>query len=501
MNGITKVQADAVAATRAEIVHLGKAAVVVLPPNAEDEAPSTALVKMGGDGLVKWTATTVRLSEAAGHIYEMPAGKGRKTTNITAAGYDHINRALGVSFFMPETLAGEDDAGKRRNPQVDRDAHGAIKRVVIRCIGFGRNAVGNWMAVDSTLYYDLEPCLAQDVLKKWRGWDRSANRPGAGADWGQMLSSENVPEAIRKDPAKKCVPIPGGYVLACKLQGEMLDVINEHAHRVRFATRNAETIVRRNVLKRFVGRQKLDASLTVNVVSWQQVDREHVAEIARLIDEVKGGSFKLDGEPVNLDQETTTVQTPDDEAAALRGDPEDGAHIIDQDAEPSAPDAPHPFDPAKVETAVATKEEAQAAVGAGTVSGETIEARLRVKKLWAELGGDDSLTDTGSAAPECWNALTGCGFENLEEALKTPDPSWLGQLAGALEAIQLKRANAEAKEKTRRQRNAKAKEQPGTRPEAPKATDGGALAMGDTPPAGKLFNPAKRKGSMDGDPG
>ena len=284
----------------------------------------------------------------------------------------------------------------------------------------------------------------------------------------------------------------------------MLDIVNEHAHRVRFATRNAESIVWRNILKRYVARQKLDPKhLTVSVVSWQQPDREHIDQLTRLVDGVRGGSFVIDGdEPITMDvtTETATIADPDSERSALSGD-EDSPQMIDaKPAEPAAVGGPEMVSqpvmeggPAVVADPVgATRERAQAAVEKGTVSGAVVEAREKVRSLWAKLGGDKAATDASGHVSACWNVLTGCGFETLQEALTTPDLAWIGQLVGGLEEIQLKRASATAHAK-----RSVSDEKPGP----PAAADGGSPVMrpppappnetiteGYPPPAHRLFD-------------
>lgn len=299
---------------RALAMKPGQAAMVCLPSG------HWTLVKQTNDGLVKCTRVTVQLSEAAGHTYSF-----KSNTAISARGYDEINRSMGVSFHQPEDMLGED--GKRTaNPCVYRDEHGAVKRICIRCIGFGRNAMGNLIVMPSTLDYDLEPAFAQDALKKWR-----KNGP---KKWGNLHPAESVPDEAC-DSTHKCVHIPGGYVLSMDLaNGDVLDIVEDHAHRVRFATRNAETIVKRNILKRFAGREKLDDSLCVDVVSWQTVDHAHLAEIAAKIKDAEGGKMTFRGERVEVaDAEFATVN-PEADEAALVGSEEDAPREPDDDPTP-----------------------------------------------------------------------------------------------------------------------------------------------------------------------
>lgn len=281
-----------------------------------------SLVKLCPRGLVVATATTVKLDPDAGHTYTL---KRNGPHRISAMGYRHVNLAIGVTFFQPETICGE-DGSPQRNPLIIRDSDEAVRRIVGRCIGIGRTATGNWLAFSSTLDYDLGAIMAQDVLKKWRtkGWQ---DKPAVEKSWGTVVSSENVPADDRKNPAKKCIPVPGGYVLVVELRDEVLDIIGEHANRVRFASRTFATILERNILKRFVGRELLGDDLCVRVVSWQQADRESIQEIVALVERAEDGVIDIEGKKVEVhtESEDVVVDDPEQENAALAGEAEEDA--------------------------------------------------------------------------------------------------------------------------------------------------------------------------------
>lgn len=379
----------------------GMAQLVVLPPAGADAAPSLGLVRSTPNGFVKAIRTELHLSRQAGHVYEL-----RGETNITAAGYDYINQALGVTFFYPETTTGED--GKPHcNPYVFRDKYDVIKRIKLQAIGFGRNAVGNWTGIASTLYYDLEPCFAQDVLKKWRP------KSGVTRDWGILYSAENVPEKVSGDPHRKCINVPGGYVLACEFRGEFLDVVSDHAHRVRFATRIAETIVKRRILMAFTGRRKptvnKDRSLTVSIISWQQADREHIEQLVKQVQSIRSGQLRLDGESIEMQQESATVDH-EMESEVIGEETAEADGAAPGTAEP-APDSEAPDD-----ESLATHL-------------DTLRARAR------ELM--DALPAEASS-----EALAAAGFENREDLAKCTTP---GFLDGVIEALERKRLEAAQK--------------------------------------------------------
>ncbi len=416
----------------------GMAQLVVLPPAGADAGPSWGLVRATPQGYVKAIRSDLVLSRQAGHVYEL-----RGEVNLTATGYDYINQALGVTIFTPETTTGE-DGQPHCNPYVIRDEHDVIQRIKIQAIGFGRNAVGNWTGIASTLYYDLEPCFAQDVLKKWRP------KGGVTRDWGVLYSAENVPEEVRKDPHRKCIKIPGGYVLACDLRGDFLDVVSEHAHRVRFATRIAETIVKRRILTAFIGRRKptlsQNGALTVSVTSWQQADREHIEELVKQTQSVRGGQLIIGGEPVELQEDTATVDhKTESEAIGEETTEGDGASF-------PAEAAPNPEQPPDDESPAADLD----------------ALRARARELME-----------GLSSEELAEILTPVGFESREALAECTTPGFLENAIDALQGKQL--------EKLQKQ---KAPAKPPSKPvagiEGPKRT-----AQPKKSPPGKLFDDRK----------
>ncbi len=312
-------------ATRPPSETQGPVRIVTVPAARDGQPDSVGLAKVTPNGEIRAIRTRVQLDAAVGHLYDL---RGQGGMNISAAGYDHINKALGVSRFMPETTVG-DDGQIHANPWIQRDQHGNVSHVTVRICGFGRNAVGNWQLVASTLHYDLAPMLAQDALKKWRRQGQK-NGPKVEQDWGKMYSVENVSADLREAPGKKCIAIPGGYVLVVELRGEVLDLIDNHVHRVRFAVRNAETIAWRRVLKVFVGQQKLDPTdLSVSVTAWPQPDRQNIHDIDQMVREAQSGSATLGGEPVAVQSVSAAVDDPEEADRELSGE-------ADEDAEPLA---------------------------------------------------------------------------------------------------------------------------------------------------------------------
>lgn len=277
-------------------------------------AGAMSLVKLTSTGLVRSIVTNVKLDRKE-HVYSL---RGRNC--ITAAGFNFVNRVLGVTFFQPEMVRGEDGAS-HGNPLVAYDDAGAATRVVIRCIGIWRNAVGNTVAIDSTLIYDMVAVFAQDALAKWH-WKGNEHNAPVTKDWGELFSTENVPDDVRTDPHKKCIPTPGGYTLAVKLEGEVIDLVSEHATRVRFASRNADTVNKRNILKKFLGVDAVGEDRMICVTSWVQADKDDFQAIADMVERAESGVFVIDKEEVTVERQTQIVDDIEQESVAL-GDEHD----------------------------------------------------------------------------------------------------------------------------------------------------------------------------------
>ena len=293
---------------------------VVVPSARAGQPASVGLLRLSPHGLIRSIQTTVRLDAKVGHVYDLGSQGGM---NISATGYDHINKAMGVTRYMPPTVIG-DDGKPHANPWVIRDRQGSIKRMTVRMCGFGRNSVSSWQLVASKLHYDLDPMLAQDAMKKWRLWG-GKDKPKIEQGWGKLYSAENVSDADKRDPSKKCIAIPPGFTLVVSLVSEVLDLIENHVNRIRFCGRLAETIAWRRVLKVFVGQQKIDpGNPSVVVTSWPQSDREGVRDIEELVRQAETGDAMVDGEAVQFESATSVLDDVDEVDIELQSEQDDG---------------------------------------------------------------------------------------------------------------------------------------------------------------------------------
>lgn len=224
-----------------------------------------------------------------------------------------------------------------------------------------------------------------------------------------------MPEDVRKDPAKKCIPLPGGYTLAVKLRDEVLDIIKEHATRARFASRIFGTILERNILKRFIGRELLGPDLCVKVISWQQADRESIQEIASIVQRAEEGVFDVDDEKgdekVEVQSESVLVDSPEAEGAALVGEHEEDAP---RDDTPPADAGIAPI------------------VSKPIVDPEVAKLRAKIRETYAKL--PENIAD---------DAIASTGLGGMEEVGRCGDLDLLGAAAKELGDAVLAKLQAE----------------------------------------------------------
>ncbi len=252
----------------------------ILPWQSKDQPGSCVKsVKVTARGAIRSCAIQVKL-EPKLHLYQM-----RGDTLINAAGFDYINQSLGVSFWKPDFVIG-DDGQKHGNPYIERDQYGTDTRIQIRFVGIGRTPVGNQIAIDSTLVYDLKAVFAQGFLAAWQGDDDVPLQP-----WGKLIDAADA----TKEPGRKNIPIPGEFVLSVDCSDpKVVSLVREHAGRVNRAGRGAETICKRNILRRFLGRSSPAKDNSVTVIAWVEMDVETSTQLEELVAQAQAGNFRLD---------------------------------------------------------------------------------------------------------------------------------------------------------------------------------------------------------------
>lgn len=401
----------------------GKAIIAVFPPDKEGGAPVNSIVRFTKGGALRAVSVPMRINPAKGETFGLPTKTGAKTPegkdewktlhSLTALGYDRLNTVAGVTFFtLPERLI-DNEGQERPNPWIEQDKHGAIHFVRVAQVGFGRAATGNLVAHALSVTYDLRTYLSQDLWSKWQGKKGWGNKPNVSAkDWG-VLTPADVTTPPDKDHTLP-FHIPAGVILWVDFkQLEVQSIIGEHINRQKFAERNAITICRRNILKKFFGVSRLDDSMTVQVTGFVQEDRDLMA-MGKAVAAAQAGEIVIDGEQVKIEAEDMGVvgedeidealAGEDDEDAVVDGPPDEG---VGSDSTSVSPTTGAPVDP-------------------------NADIRAKIRKLVSDLG------EAGDAV------LARLEIEGLSEIGRTGSTEMLRDALHALEAEQLKTTQAKA---------------------------------------------------------
>jgi len=337
----------------------GQTAIVTMRSDTESVPDVHSIVKTTRGGIVRNVLTKLTLREDRGEIWFMGGYDGgtkkwnpRKSCAITASGYDRCNQFAGVSFVTPPSI--QDERGNATgNPYILRKPGGTeIEYVKVRMVGIGRSALGNLIAHDVTLVYNLGTYWAQDLMSKWTRTGRDSS--ATGKKWGNLLPTGSKPDKECDPSVWLGVVMPAGVTLWCDLRDpEVVTCLTEHINRQKFAERNALTICRRNILKRFIAASKLDpANPVVSIVGWTDADRD-MERMAELVAESQTDVIDVEGTSVEVTHDEVDAE-PGEIDQSLAGDVEDDYQAAD---EPPAtkPQAEAPLDLTKLAEAIRKK--------------------------------------------------------------------------------------------------------------------------------------------------
>jgi len=186
----------------------------------------------------------IDLWEGLGHIYKI-----KKTHSISSSGYRLLNKVASISLATPQKVIV--DGREQPNPYIERNPETKmIETVHIRKIGIGYSMVGNIVAIDKTLCYNIKTYFLQAIQAKMKKkiWKS-----------GQVTNELEYPDCAKlgtedKEPKEEgewsffAIEPPLG-IWVNHTDPAILDCIEEHIQRQRFGDRIAQTIVERNILR------------------------------------------------------------------------------------------------------------------------------------------------------------------------------------------------------------------------------------------------------------
>jgi len=182
------------------------------------------------------------LSENKGHLYRM---KGKHA--ISSTGYVHLNRIASISLVTPQEVVV--DKMTYPNPHVERHKiTKAIETVNVRKMAIGFSPVGNIVAIDKTLFYNVYTYFIQAIQAKMKATDWKTKKVlypncaiyGTRRDKPDLGGSEKwvFYETVR--PLGIWIDYTHPAIIAC---------LEDHTQRQRFGDRIAQKIAERNCLK------------------------------------------------------------------------------------------------------------------------------------------------------------------------------------------------------------------------------------------------------------
>jgi hypothetical protein len=201
-------------------------------------------IKVRGNEILEPIKATFKLYERLGHIY-----KPGKIWAIAGIGYRLLNTVSSVSLVCPQKVIV--DGREQSNPYMERDENTKLPQAVhIRKVGIGMSMIGNIVVIDKTLSYNIKTYFLQSIQKKMKEviWE--------GGNATDKLAHPNCAKlGVKiKKPEEKGewaffeIEAPIG-VWVNYSDPAILDCMDQHVQRQRFAERIAESIVSRNILK------------------------------------------------------------------------------------------------------------------------------------------------------------------------------------------------------------------------------------------------------------
>lgn len=319
--------------------HLGKAKIALV-------GDTLSLVRYDpqSGNVVRPIATKVSLAEREKQIFTMDKGK---TYAITAVGYYHLNKWANVQIVTPPTVLV--DGAEQPNPYMRMTSEGAVEYVYVRKIAIGRSPLGNWVAIDQTLYFNPELMFRRDILNAWKGWGNDAKPK----DWGRLVRLDALSDEDRNNPTSFFVPYGGGLVLEVDLTHiDVATKLSDHANMILYADRRAQTMAERNALKKHpaIAAQAVEldgeGTASVWVTAWAE-DEGAVQEVNELAGKIARGE-QVQG--VNVQPEAG--EPGDEDLEGVDGDEEilEGqAREVEPDTDSAPKPQPTPPDPGLAE--------------------------------------------------------------------------------------------------------------------------------------------------------
>ena len=277
---------------------------------------ATVLARKHGGLILNPFEAKLTLSERKGHLYWI---QGKHA--ISGAGYVHLNRIASVNLVTPQNVVV--DGRLVPNPHVERNkSTRAIEAVNIRKIAIGFSPVGNIVAIDKTLFYNVYTYFIQSIQAKMKRKKTDSEElmyPNC-ATYGTRRDKPETKDGkwVFYETARP-IGIWADFshvaIIAC---------LEDHTQRQRFGDRIAQKIVERNCLKDHpaIGISQVEATggkdnavTEVKIYGWRhELEKSNIDDIAVKV-EAGDGSIKTEEDviDVKVEEEEKVIEEARDE--------------------------------------------------------------------------------------------------------------------------------------------------------------------------------------------
>lgn len=184
-------------------------------------------VRKSNGGFVQSVKTLVHLYESKKEIYSL----GNKWC-ISADGYDKLNQAAGLTVLAPRTIS----MLQPSNPHFSFDDEHNLKSVLVRRIVVGPSPIGNLVAIERLLRFDVGMYFLEDLQVKVK------HRAGSGG-----YGTPSVKPDIFKDKTSVVMfPLGPAALWVDVSHPDIQEAFREHIKRCKYAERMATRMCERN---------------------------------------------------------------------------------------------------------------------------------------------------------------------------------------------------------------------------------------------------------------
>lgn len=203
-------------------------------------------VRVKGNKILKPIKANMTLFERMGHLYKMR--KSDDNLPITYEGYKYLNQVASINILSPQSVIV--DGREQPNPHIERNDSNMVESVWIRKIGLGFSPAGILTAIDKTLFYNIYTYFIQSIQSKMKMVEWKSGKPTEKKRYPNAAELGVKDEKPEKDGRWLFLATAPPLGIWINFEDPaIVECINEHTQRQKFADRIAQTILERNIYK------------------------------------------------------------------------------------------------------------------------------------------------------------------------------------------------------------------------------------------------------------